>query len=164
MLTYNQKGFPIEWEALGQTYKWDPYGSCEVPEKLFEHIKLERLPIALTPVPPKVKADESVAKEQAAAQADTVRQLKGQLELAQAKAKEAASAVEAAEKRAAHAAGASSELTSRVKLLEEQLRQAQSDAGEFEKMAAEAQAESAELRKQLASLEAQAKQGRQSRK
>lgn len=164
MILHNQIGKPVEFSALGKTYTWEGFGSCDVPEELAEHIKLEGLPIDVAPVPPKVKADIAFEAEMSKERADVVKKLKKELEAAKAESSEAKSATEAAEKRAKEAEDKAAEAVERIKLLEDQLRQAKSEAAEFEKMATEAKKEAAESTEMKARQSAESKQGRRSRR
>lgn len=163
MILYNQIGKPVEFSALGKTYTWEGFGSCDVPEELFEHIKLEKLPIGLAPVPPKVKADIAFEAEMSKERSDAVRKLKNELETAHAEAAEFKAAIEAAEKRAKEAEDKAAEVAGQLKVLDDQLRQAKSDAAQFEEMAKAAKKEAAKAAETKTRRTAGSKQGRQSR-
>lgn len=47
MLLHNQKKAPISWEADGDVFTWDGYGSCDVPEKYLAHIKAQGFPVEI---------------------------------------------------------------------------------------------------------------------
>lgn len=99
MLLYNQRREPLTWDARGKVYTWEPFGTCEVPDDLFPHIKAQKVPVDLAPVAPEIKAATVVDEQRSAARADEVLQLKEALRLAKADAASARQAAEDAESR-----------------------------------------------------------------
>lgn len=99
MLVHNQKKFPVEFDHGRQKFKFGPHGACDVPEEAFEHMQLQRFPVALTPVPPQEKAAAVVEENRQAARGDEVTQLKASLDKTSAELQAARDALLAAEKR-----------------------------------------------------------------
>lgn len=50
MLLHNQRGVAISWDDGGY-FKWEPFGSCEVPDELAELIKATGFPVGAAPAP-----------------------------------------------------------------------------------------------------------------
>lgn len=99
MLVHNQIKQSIAFEHGRETFKFAPHGACDVPEEAFEHMKLQRFPVAVSPVPPQEKAAAVVDEQRQAARSDEVVLLKADLDKTKAELQSATEAATASEKR-----------------------------------------------------------------
>ncbi len=149
MLLHNQKNAPISWEADGVSYKWEPFGACEVPDQWLEHLRAQNFPVDVSPVPPQAKVEQVSAEERAALESSAIVQLKKKLADAEARGAAAAEATEAAERRETKANEAAAAAEAKVGGLEEQIKLLRSDQSEYEKMVSEANAKAQRLQAEL---------------
>lgn len=138
MLLYNQIRQPLSWDARGQVYNWEPFGSCTVPDDLLPHIRSQKVPVDVAPIAPEIKASAIVDEQREAERGDTVFKLRAALTKAEAEASVAKATVEDAEKGRAEAELATKEAKSALR--EEQARstQFQADLRAAEQLLAEA--------------------------
>jgi chromosome segregation ATPase len=158
MLLHNQTGNRLLWEALGKTFAWDPYGPCDIPDDLVEHIKLEGFPVAATPVSPKEKAQRAVESQHDGEKDAEIKRLRSSLEDAEARVTEAERAVQSAATRQAEAMQSELAATSAAELLRQKLATAKDEITEYEAMLSKAAEELDESRSRAKVLEQQAQQ------
>jgi len=137
MLLHNQTPHRLDWEALGIKYRWDAYGTCEVPDGLVQSLFGQKFPVAEVPVAPEAKARLVAEAERAAVRADEVLNLKEQLAAAESDAKAARSEVKAAEARRDGAESAAAKGAERIAKLERDLATAKADTKAAEELLAE---------------------------
>jgi hypothetical protein len=125
MLVHNQIKQPIVFEHDRQSFKFEPHGACDVPEDAFKHMRLQRFPVALTPVPPQEKAAAVVEENRQAARGDEVTQLKAALDKSTAETQAAKATLLDAEKRR-------EELSVEIAALQKQLLEQTERAGRLE--------------------------------
>lgn len=94
MKLYNQRRVSISFDSAGHDYRWEPYGSCEVPDSLLPHMKACGFPVSVTPVPPEAKAAAIADEASAAQRGDELERLKNVAALASAEAVAAKAAAE----------------------------------------------------------------------
>lgn len=123
MLVFNQTKNPVAFEhgTRRRPYEFEAYGPCEVPEEVFEHMKAQRFPVSVVPVPSPQKAAAVVDSERDATRADELEKLKAELSAARLEGDAAKDAATAAEKRREAAEG---ELATSQKTVLEQTERA----------------------------------------
>lgn len=126
MLLYNQTRKPLSWDAGGKAYKWDPFGTCDVPVELVSHLRAQKVPVDVTPVAPQAKAAQVVEDQRSATRKDEVHILTEALRVARDDVATAKATVEEAESRRAAAEAKAVEL--RTLLDQEVARTAQLEA------------------------------------
>lgn len=99
MLVHNQTKHAISFDYEKRTFRFEPYGPCEVPEMAFVHMKLQRFPVSIAPVPAPTKAAAIVDSATEAARGDEIERLKNKLTKVEAEAQSAKQAATAAEVR-----------------------------------------------------------------
>lgn len=149
MLLHNQRGASVSWEANGQVFSWEPYGSCEIPDELVEHIKSEGFPVAVTPVAPKERAERAAAEVSESQQASELVRLRKELEQTKAQLRDALATAESSDQRANAARADADGAAARVQTLEQEAAALRKDAVAFEKLLAESGAELERLKGQL---------------
>lgn len=145
MLLHNQLGRAVSWED----YSWEPYGSCEVQDEHFAHMKAQGFPVDVAPVPPKQKAERAAAEMTSDAQTVEIEKLRKQVADSESVATEAKRAAEASDIRATSVRAEVEVAKDRVRVLEEENRAMRSDAGEYDKMVADLSGEVSRLKEQL---------------
>jgi hypothetical protein len=152
MLLHNQTSKSIQWEADGATYKWDPHGSCEVPDRWRANLRDQGFPVDVTPVTPQQRAEQSATAEREAAARSELVKLQGKLADAEARASAATKEAETAQSREEKAHADLKKEKARAATLEEQLAIAKKDVAECEQLFADESAKRETLEKQLQGL------------
>lgn len=80
MRFYNQKNARIEWDEAKPPIVWEPFGVAEVPDHLVEHLRLQRLPVDISQIPPESKAKIVFDAGAESARKDDILALKRELE------------------------------------------------------------------------------------
>jgi hypothetical protein len=157
MLLHNQKKLPISWRGGGADYEWEPFGSCEVPDRFYPIMKAEGVPVGISPVPPQSKAQIALDEESERSAASEVVRLKKRIESAEAEVetvKDTAEAARASEREALEKLAAADE---RARVLSEQLKVAASQIADYDKLVNDSAAENQKLKAQVDGMRAKLK-------
>jgi hypothetical protein len=149
MLLHNQRGARVSWEANGQVFAWEPYGSCEIPDVLVAHIKSEGFPVSVNPVAPKERAERAAAETTESQQALELAQLRKDLDQAKTQLRDAIATAEASDLRANAVRAEADGAAERARVLEQEVAGLRKDAAEYEKLLAESATQMGKLREQL---------------